>query len=64
MGHSLETTKMHCPNCGELIELLIDCSIESQEYIEDCQVCCRPININVTLDQQEEPQVTLTSQDE
>lgn len=32
-----------CPYCGESINVLIDCSNEAQEYIEDCQVCCRPI---------------------
>jgi len=36
-----------CPYCGEIITVLIDCSIEEQEYIEDCQVCCRPITFKV-----------------
>jgi hypothetical protein len=35
-----------CPYCGERITLLIDASINEQEYIEDCQVCCRPIVLN------------------
>lgn len=30
-----------CPYCGELIDILVDS--EEHEYIEDCQVCCRPI---------------------
>ena len=34
---------IHCPYCGEFIHMLIDCSVEQQQYIEDCQVCCRPI---------------------
>ncbi|WP_079253608.1 CPXCG motif-containing cysteine-rich protein [Endozoicomonas arenosclerae] len=46
----LETRKLNCPNCGEVIELVIDCSIPNQEYVEDCQVCCRPILISVTVD--------------
>lgn len=41
--------KLCCPYCGELIEVLIDCSIEQQEYIEDCQVCCQPIIFKVTV---------------
>jgi len=29
--------------------MLIDCSIDDQEYIEDCQVCCRPIMVTINL---------------
>lgn len=32
-----------CPYCGEEIETGIDLSAGDQDYIEDCQVCCRPI---------------------
>ena len=41
-----------CPYCGELIEVLIDSEEFGQEYIEDCQVCCRPITfvIHTSLD--------------
>lgn len=37
-----------CPYCGELIELLIDCSVPEQSYYEDCSVCCRPILVDAT----------------
>lgn len=33
-----------CPYCGEVINVLIDPSDSDQQYIEDCQVCCKPIN--------------------
>lgn len=36
-----------CPYCGETIELVVDCSIEEQSYIEDCPVCCRPITLHL-----------------
>jgi hypothetical protein len=39
---------IHCPYCGERINILIDDSVAQQSYIEDCQVCCRPIVLNVT----------------
>lgn len=39
-----------CPYCGEPIEILLDASIPSQQYIEDCQVCCRPITLTVDVD--------------
>lgn len=39
-----------CPYCGESIDLVIDDSIDQQRYIEDCHVCCRPINVSVVVD--------------
>ena len=38
--------KSFCPYCGEPIELLIDTSVAEQEYVEDCEVCCNPIEID------------------
>ena len=49
--HELTPQNVQCPYCGETIEVLIDGSIPQQEYIEDCQVCCCPINFNVCVDQ-------------
>ena len=43
-----ETLLIACPYCGESIEILVECSLDEQEYIEDCSVCCRPINLKVT----------------
>ncbi|MFT5116914.1 MAG: hypothetical protein ACI9NY_000440 [Kiritimatiellia bacterium] len=45
----LDTRKCYCPYCGEAIEIVVDTSIEQQEYIEDCSVCCRPIVINASV---------------
>jgi hypothetical protein len=41
---------VQCPYCGESIDIVIDDSVEHQQYIEDCQVCCRPIEIEVLAD--------------
>ncbi|NCF62534.1 MAG: CPXCG motif-containing cysteine-rich protein [Gammaproteobacteria bacterium] len=41
----LQEVDISCPYCGETISLLADRSIENQQYIEDCQVCCKPISI-------------------
>lgn len=41
---------VQCPYCGESFETNVDASAGSQEYIEDCQVCCRPIVFTVTAD--------------
>ena len=45
--HGLEPVSLDCPYCGERIDVLVDCSVERQEYVEDCSVCCRPITIAV-----------------
>lgn len=42
--------KTFCPYCGESIELLIDSSVDEQEYVEDCQVCCRPVVVFAIID--------------
>jgi hypothetical protein len=34
-----------CPYCWESIEIEVDLSVEAQQYVEDCFVCCRPIAI-------------------
>jgi hypothetical protein len=43
-----------CPYCGETIEVLIDQEEAGQQYIEDCQVCCRPITFNISIGTQGE----------
>jgi transcription elongation factor Elf1 len=35
-----------CPFCGEAGSVLLDLSAGGQSYIEDCQVCCRPMQIS------------------
>lgn len=34
-----------CPYCDESVSVLLDLSVLNQEYIKDCEVCCRPIEI-------------------
>ena len=34
-----------CPYCWEDISMLLDSSLVSTEYIEDCEICCNPIKI-------------------
>jgi hypothetical protein len=41
----IEAVMVGCPYCGESIELLVDCPEGVHDYIEDCQVCCRPIAV-------------------
>ncbi|MCW9013681.1 MAG: CPXCG motif-containing cysteine-rich protein [Gammaproteobacteria bacterium] len=46
--------KLNCPYCGEPIAILVDGSIAQQEYIEDCQVCCRPIVFKISISADDE----------
>ncbi len=46
MHPGLTENTVRCPFCGEAITILIDTSAGDQSYVEDCQVCCRPMNID------------------
>ena len=50
MNRWLVERKIECPFCAESITILLDASEGAQEYIEDCQVCCRPIQIDMQTD--------------
>lgn len=60
----LTTQSTQCPYCGEPIELVLDGSAGEQAYIEDCQVCCRPISVHVSVDGDGEPRATLSGENE
>ena len=45
----LAEQSISCPYCGESIEVLVDQQEAGQEYIEDCQVCCRPITFLISM---------------
>ncbi len=46
----LPSADIQCPYCGETIAILVDASAGDQRYIEDCQVCCRPITIAIAVE--------------
>lgn len=43
----LDEYPSYCPYCGEPLDLLLDASGGSQDYVEDCSVCCRPFEVQV-----------------
>jgi len=57
-------TNISCPYCGETISVLVDDSLPEQNYVEDCQVCCRPIVLDVTVDLDGDIQVSARSENE
>ena len=42
-----------CPYCWEEISMLLDASIKEQTYVEDCEVCCNPLEITVKFESEE-----------
>ncbi len=64
MTPMLEPVLTYCPYCGEPIEVLVDSSVESQHYIEDCQVCCRPMQVSVEVDEDGALHVRATSEND
>jgi len=43
----LVETEIQCPHCGELYGTMIDTSQGDLSTIEDCPVCCRPIQLEI-----------------
>lgn len=50
---ALEEVSDYCPHCGEPITLLTDFSGGSQSWVEDCQVCCQPIHVDLWISEQD-----------
>jgi hypothetical protein len=50
MSELISEVRCHCPFCAEPITLVVDYSAGSQAYIEDCQVCCQPMEVTVAAD--------------
>ena len=36
-----------CPFCATEVSILVDVSIPKQQYIEDCERCCKPIEFSI-----------------
>ena len=41
---------VECPYCGEHFETPVDTSSGSARYVEDCQICCQPIEFSLEVD--------------
>jgi len=38
-----------CPHCWETQLKMIDPSVDEQNFIEDCDVCCNPLEFNLSV---------------
>lgn len=43
----MEEHFFQCPYCWENISILLDTSVSNQTYIEDCEVCCNPLEFTI-----------------
>jgi transcription elongation factor Elf1 len=42
-----------CPYCGQRISMVLDTSVKGQTYVEDCEVCCQPIEVHYVVEDDE-----------
>ena len=52
-GENSSDVQLHvveCPYCGEHFETAVDTSSGSARYVEDCQICCQPIDFSLEVD--------------
>lgn len=61
---SLTEQVVSCPYCGEAITVLIDRQEAGHQYIEDCQVCCKPIIFHVAEDSMGDLSVSVRDENE
>jgi hypothetical protein len=50
-GELLQFVTISCPYCGEAFGTNVDVSSGSCAYVEDCQVCCQPIEVAIEVDE-------------
>lgn len=59
-----DTVRVSCPYCGERIELVVDVAAGEQQYIEDCQVCCRPMVVCAWVDEGGDVRAQVSAEDD
>jgi len=60
----LESAHVDCPYCGESLEIAVDTSVGRQDYIEDCQVCCKPMQLRIRVSADGQARIEARSEDE
>ena len=41
-----------CPYCWQTISVVLDLSVPEQTYVEDCEVCCQPIEVSYAIEEE------------
>ena len=60
----VESAHIHCPYCGESLEITVDASVGRQTYIDDCQVCCQPIQFRIRVNAEGTSSIDVRTEDE
>ena len=64
-GTAESSAVVYCPYCSEPVEITLDPgSGTEQEYVEDCEVCCRPWRVFVSYNRNGAAEVTVGALDE
>jgi transcription elongation factor Elf1 len=50
MEPAVVETRISCPYCAQSMKIVLDLSGGSQSYVEDCQICCQPMQIRFEVD--------------
>ncbi len=45
----IEETQVQCPYCGSSNVVDVDVQANSQQYVTDCDICCRPMEIRIEI---------------
>lgn len=53
MDPQLIDRRIHCPYCAEPMAIVLDLSAGDQSYVEDCEICCQPMQVTFETDQGE-----------
>ncbi|MEM7358859.1 MAG: CPXCG motif-containing cysteine-rich protein [Pseudomonadota bacterium] len=60
----LHEQQVSCPYCGEVFTSFVDLSQRNHQTVEDCYVCCRPINFLIESDGQSLLRIETVTDDE
>jgi hypothetical protein len=64
-GVAARDATVHCPYCGEAVEITLDPgSGNGQQYVEDCEICCQPWTVEVRYARDGTAEVSITALDE
>ena len=61
---TMEEHFFQCPYCWQTISMLLDSSVAEDRYVEDCEVCCHPIQIHYHFHDKSLTDFTAQSMDE
>ena len=64
-GSAATDAVVYCPYCNESVEISLDPgSGPTQQYVEDCDVCCQPWSVTVVYRDDGQAEVSVTALDE